>query len=79
MIKLPITSGTVEKIVVPVVAGLYGIVAEEVISGEPKTTGDVVEATVWNALWDNIPTKYFGPLGRRKQLLIYYDYIVKLW
>ena len=57
-----------EKIAVPVIAGIYGIVTEVAISGQPKTTGDVIEASIWNALWDNIPTKYLGPLGRRKQL-----------
>ena len=74
ILKLLITLGTVEKIAVAVTAGLYGTVTEKAINGERVTGGQLIEASVWNAVWDNLPTKYLGPLGRRKLFTFLFCY-----
>jgi len=62
----PFPLSAAEKIAIPVLAGLYGTITEKAINGDRVTGGELLEASVWNAVWDNLPTKYFGPLGRRK-------------
>jgi len=80
-LKLLITLGAAEKIAIPVLAGLYGTITEKAINGDRVTGGELLEASVWNAVWDNLPTKYFGPLGRCKLFTnhLYLDYMAGHW